>query len=199
MLVFWKKTLLPYSSREDMFPGYRHLNRWPLCVKRAHRPGTAPIFFFYCGCPFLNGKHLFLRRHGALVILHNNGLPVSFLVHLCHAARSSLYSPSGLPRHHYAWQDGAAETQHSTQIQFAYGLNHLDGLGISLTDHSLIPYLSLSSFPGNALNISLQLIVWSSSMGKYSESAKRSGPKQLAYCIAHAHNIPTTPLIFIYK
>ena len=190
MLVSGKKLWLPYSSREDMFPGYRHLNRWLLCVKRAHRPGTAPIFFFYCGCPCLNGKHLFLRRHGALVILHNNGLPVSFLVRLCHAAPSTVSTSLRL---------AGTEQRHIALSMHSYSnciWVKLSGWSWHLADW---PFHIWAYFRENALNVSLQLIVWNSSMGKRSESAKRPGPKQLAYRIAHCtkHSF-TTPLIFIY-
>ena len=52
---------------------------------------------------------------------------------------------------------GAAETQHSTQIQFAYGLNHLDG--ISLTDHSIFELILIS---GECIECKLAFLdVWS--------------------------------------
>ena len=169
MLVFWKKALLPYSSREDMFSGYRRLNR-QLCVKRAHRPsrlddnGTASKKNSIVDVR----TTLFLRRHGALVILHNNGLPVSFLVRLCHTAPPTVSTSFRL---------AGTEQRHIALSMHSYSnciWVELSGWSWHLADW---PFHIWAYFRENALNVSLQLIVWNSSMGKRSESAKRPGPK----------------------
>ena len=179
MLVFWKKLWLPYSSREDMFSGYR----------------TASKKKFYCGCPCLNWKQLsyhslstasrrpcYLAQQWIASILSSPPLPCS--------------PPSTVST---SLRLAGTEQRHIALSMHSYSnciWVELSGWSWHLADW---PFHIWAYFRENALNVSLQLIVWNSSMGKRSESAKRPGPKQLAYRIAHCtkHSF-TTPLIFIY-